>query len=225
MAMNLAYDVALEAAHYLAPCFAFCGSSGYIGFGFFVVSHTDDGYPIEGRIGLAIAPRFRRMRFVLPLDAGIGQTPHSFAKAASDLIRSGLSPTRISISATVCVEMPCDFISSGAFSRAICSSSTSWAWISSCKASHRRASARIAHLADAVGEAISPGLRAAMCRIRLIGPLIWSRVSRSSAGALMIIVFKVIIACDLAFTALSRTILMCRIISDDPVCVLAKALA
>jgi hypothetical protein len=38
MAINLAHDVALEAAHYLAPCFAFCGSSGDIGFRFFVVS-------------------------------------------------------------------------------------------------------------------------------------------------------------------------------------------
>ena len=55
MAMNLAYDVALEAAHYLAPCFAFCGSSGYIGFGFFVVSHTDDGDPVERGISLAVA--------------------------------------------------------------------------------------------------------------------------------------------------------------------------
>ena len=49
-------------------------------------------------------PRYKRMRLVLPLEAGIGQTPQSFANAASDLIRSGLSPTRISISATVIVE-------------------------------------------------------------------------------------------------------------------------
>ena len=55
MMADLAYDVALEAAHYLAPCFAFCGSSGYIGFGFFVVSHTDDGGPVERGIRLAVA--------------------------------------------------------------------------------------------------------------------------------------------------------------------------
>jgi len=41
----------------------------------------------------------------------------------------------------------------------------------------------------------------------------------------MINVFNVIIACDLAFSALSRAILMWRIISDDPVCALAKAVA
>ena len=42
--------------------------------------------------------------------------PQSFAIAASDRMRSGFTPTRISISATVNVEMLCDFISSGALS-------------------------------------------------------------------------------------------------------------
>lgn len=51
-------------------------------------------------------PRFNRKRLVLPLDAGIGQTPQSFASAASDLMRAGSSPTRMSISATVIVAMP-----------------------------------------------------------------------------------------------------------------------
>ena len=63
MAINLAYDVALEAAlaaalaaaHYLASCFAFCDFSGYVGFGVFVVSHTDDGDPVERGISLAVA--------------------------------------------------------------------------------------------------------------------------------------------------------------------------
>jgi len=64
-----------------------------------------------------------------------------------------------------------------------------------------------------------------MWRISVIGPLIRSRLSRSSAGALMINVFKVIIACDLDLTALSRAILKCRIISHAPVCVLARAVA
>ncbi len=41
--------------------------------------------------------------------------------------------------------------------------------------------------------------------------------SRRSDGAFIINVRKVIIACDLAFTALSRATLICRIISDDPV--------
>ena len=55
MAINLAYDVALEAAHDLAPCFSFCGSSGDIGFRFFVVSHADDGNRVERCIRLAVA--------------------------------------------------------------------------------------------------------------------------------------------------------------------------
>jgi hypothetical protein len=54
-----------------------------------------------------------------------------------------------------------------------------------------------------------------MWRTRVIGPLISSMLARNSAGALMINVFSVIIACDLAFTALSRAILICRIISGN----------
>ena len=48
-----------------------------------------------------LPPRFSRCRVVFPLDAGIGQAPHSFANAASEWIRSGLSPTRSNISAAV----------------------------------------------------------------------------------------------------------------------------
>lgn len=73
-----------------------------------------------------------------------------------------------------------------------------------------RAIARMAALAEAVGVVTFPDLSAAMWRIRVIGPLIRSDLSRNSAGALMISVFKGIIACDLDITALSRTLLMCR---------------
>lgn len=51
---------------------------------------------------------------VLPLDAGIGQAPHSFANAASEWMRSGLSPTTSSISAAVPVAIPCAASSSEA---------------------------------------------------------------------------------------------------------------
>jgi hypothetical protein len=63
-----------------------------------------------------LPPRFNRIRVVFPLEAAIMQMSQSFASAASDQMRSGLSPTKISISATVNVEMPCDFISSRALS-------------------------------------------------------------------------------------------------------------
>ena len=43
-----------------------------------------------------------------------GQTPQSFANAASDRMRVGSSPTRINISATVSVAIPCDTIRAGA---------------------------------------------------------------------------------------------------------------
>ena len=42
-----------------------------------------------------LPPRCSLCRFVRPLDAGIGATPHSRAKAASDRRRSGLSPIAI----------------------------------------------------------------------------------------------------------------------------------
>ena len=129
-------------------------------------------------------------------------------------MRSGLFPTRISITATIIVEMPFDFIGSSALFRTSHSSSWSWAWISSCSASQRRAIARMADLAEAVGDISFPGLNAAIWRIRVIGPLIRSSVSRSLVGALLINVFKVTIACVLDFTALSRVTSMCQIISD-----------
>src|SRR3954465_2732776 len=48
-------------------------------------------------------PRFSLCLLVLPLEAGIGQAPQSLAKAASERIRSGSSPTRTSIYAAVAV--------------------------------------------------------------------------------------------------------------------------
>ena len=44
-------------------------------------------------------PRQRRWREVLPLEAGIGQTPQSLANAASERMRSGSSPKTTSSSA------------------------------------------------------------------------------------------------------------------------------
>ena len=69
--------------------------------------HSDDDDTIESGIGLTVAAGGEPVtRELLPLEVGIGQAPHSLAKAASDRMRSGLSPTRISISAAVPVEMP-----------------------------------------------------------------------------------------------------------------------
>src|SRR3954454_16310565 len=69
------------------------------------------------RWGAALArlspPRLSRWRGVLPLEAGTGQAPHSFANAASERIRSGLSPTRSSIAAAVPAPIPCAWTSAG----------------------------------------------------------------------------------------------------------------
>jgi hypothetical protein len=45
----------------------------------------------RARLACRSPPRERRWRFVFPLDAGMGATPHSAAKPPSEPIRSGLS--------------------------------------------------------------------------------------------------------------------------------------
>jgi hypothetical protein len=46
-------------------------------------------------------PQSSRCLFVRPDDAGTGQVPQSFANAASDLMRSGLSPNTMSITGQI----------------------------------------------------------------------------------------------------------------------------
>src|SRR4051794_27323901 len=72
-----------------------------------------------------LPPRFSLWRLVLPLEAGTGQAPHILANAASERMRSGLSPTRISISAALPVAMPGAVMSSGVWTAASASSSRS----------------------------------------------------------------------------------------------------
>jgi hypothetical protein len=50
--------------------------------------------PLMAALAYRFPPRFKRIRFVLPLEAGIGHTPHSLAKSALGFMRSGFSPTR-----------------------------------------------------------------------------------------------------------------------------------
>jgi len=85
--------------------------------------------------------------------------------------------------------------------------------------------ARIAALAEAVGLVTSPGRKAAMWRTRAMLPLTLSRPSRSCAGALRINAFRMIAACDLLLMALSQATFRSRIISTDPICDLAIAVA
>src|SRR4051812_30546718 len=85
---------------------------------------------------------------VLPLEAGTGHVPHSFAKAASERMRSGLSPTRISISAAVPVAMPWAAFRPGAHASVSASSARSCSVISASSASQHRARARNAVLVE-----------------------------------------------------------------------------
>ena len=94
---------------------------------------------------------------VIPDEAGIGHAPQSFAKAASERIRSGLSPKTINSSAAVWAPTPKLSRRVGDVSvvrRARCWSCIA---ISSVRAIQRRASARRVCLADAVGVSMGPG--------------------------------------------------------------------
>src|SRR4051812_38223 len=170
-------------------------------------------------------PRLSRWRVVLPLEAGAGQAPHSFANAASERIRSGLSPTRSSIAAAVPAPIPCAWTSSGARAAVSVSRWASWPLISSSSASQRRAIARRLAFADAAVEVIGPGRRAARCRIRAILPVMRSSRSRRAAGAPTMIAFSVTMAWVRPLTAVSRATLRWRIISTVPVPDFGRAVA
>ena len=71
-----------------------------------VEAHADDDGAVERRVGLAVAAAVEPVAMVLPLLAGIGQTPQSLAQAGSERTRSGLSPATISISAAVSGPIP-----------------------------------------------------------------------------------------------------------------------
>ena len=158
---DLPCDVALEAAHDLRLRLSFRGATADI---------VDVGWWQRIRVTMTrwraalawrLPPRFSLWRLVLPLEAGTGQAPHILANAASERMRSGLSPTRISISAAVPVAMPGAVMSSGVWSAASASRSRSCPSISLLSDSQRRARARSPTFADAVVEVIGPGRSAA----------------------------------------------------------------
>ena len=124
-----------------------------------VEPHADDDRAMEGGVGLSVPTPDRddAGRSVIPDEAGIGQAPHSFAKAASERIRSGLSPKMISIWAAVWAPTPKPSRRVGDVSvvrRVRCWSCIA---ISSVRAIQRRASARRVCLAAAVGVSRGPG--------------------------------------------------------------------
>ena len=62
-------------------------------------------FQVSGAFRTVLTPLYVKP-VVIPDEAGIGQAPHSFAKAASERIRSGLSPKMISIWAAVWAPTP-----------------------------------------------------------------------------------------------------------------------
>src|SRR5829696_1977723 len=164
-----------------------------------------------------LPPWLSLCRLVRPLDAGIGQAPHSLAKAPSDRMRSGLSPMSSSISAAVAVAMPRAAMRSGAEAATSAPSSRSCASISSSSASQRPAMALSAAFADAVVETIGPGRIFVRCRTSASLPRMPSSCSGNSAGALTMMALSVSMAWVLALTAASRAIFKWRIISTEPV--------
>lgn len=78
----LVYDVALDAAYDFAPGFFFRSSRCGIGFGSCINGHAHNCNSVESGVGLPIAATVQMHPVVLPLEAGIGQTPQSLAKAA-----------------------------------------------------------------------------------------------------------------------------------------------
>ena len=94
-------------------------------------AHADDHDPIEGRVGLAVASAEEPVSVRDPVEAGIGQAPQSFANAASDRMRAGLSPATIIISAAESGPIPNASRRVGAAVVVMRSSTASWAPISS----------------------------------------------------------------------------------------------
>ncbi len=159
-----------------------------------------------------------------PLEAGIGQAPHSFAKAASERSRVGLSPATIIISAAESAAIPKASRRVGTAACVIASSASSWLSISAESESHLVANARSACFVEAIVSPMLPGRKPAQRAISFRS-VSGSRASRSSPGAFTMSVFNAMIAALLALTAVSRATLIWRTISAAPSADLGTAVA
>jgi len=87
--VDLAGDVALEAADDLRLGFSFARAVLDVGAGGRVRAHAGEYDAPQGVAGLAVAARVEPVRTVLPDDAGMGAAAHMCAQAASLRSRSG----------------------------------------------------------------------------------------------------------------------------------------
>ena len=160
-------------------------------------------------------PRLSRWRSVRPEDAGIGDTPHRWAKAASERSRWGLSPAVTRSWPAVSTPIP------GRATRVGAAALTSfWSWVSSRVSSawsccQRRARVRSVVLVAAVGLVKGPGRMAAHELTRAL-VLRSSRGWRSSSGALESTSWSCSAAATLALRAPRRATRSTRIISTWP---------
>ena len=101
LSVELAGDVALEAATDL-PVGPALGSSAFdVGTGGGVVSHALDHDDVERSVELTVAARLSRWRVVWPEEAGMGATPARLAKAASLRQRSVWDQAQSTVAATM----------------------------------------------------------------------------------------------------------------------------
>ena len=77
--VDLACDVALEAAHDFALGLAFGGASLGVGAGACAVAQATDGDQMKGAVGLAVTAVVEAVAGRLPEEAGIGLAPQSAA--------------------------------------------------------------------------------------------------------------------------------------------------
>ena len=111
--VDLAGEVAFQAADDLAFALALAGAPFDVVLGGLVVAQADEHDPVERGVGLAVAASVERWRFVLPEQALIGEEPQSIEKAASERSRSGLSPAATSSAPAVSAPTPNASISCG----------------------------------------------------------------------------------------------------------------
>jgi len=90
--VDLAGDVAFEAAHDFALGFAFAGAAFGVGPGALAIAQTTDGDQVQGAAAWRSPPGLRRWRVVLPEEAGIGLAPHTAGNDPSPRRRSMFCP-------------------------------------------------------------------------------------------------------------------------------------
>jgi len=188
-----------------------------------VIPHSDDHDPIQGSIGLSVASPIEAMAVRFALEAGTGQTPQSWRKRLGTDAFGIVADEDEHLGGGPCGD-PWASSMAGTQEAVNASRSASWALISASSVSQRRAIARKAPFAEAVTERIGPG-RAAKWRISAILPMIRSSAWRKAAGALMMMVLSVTMACVRLFTAVSRATFRCRIISTELSADLGRAFA